>query len=155
MGQTNCQAWLISRNPILSVELLNLASALTNFTAPEPVVNLTLRLDARGHLAVANAVLVSNATEEEATSGGVAGALKGLFGKKDKEEVEDSNSTEAVNEKKEKGKKLEKVSLRFKEHHLGVKHATGEEKRKIMSRLATCRSLRYIADNQVNINCLC
>lgn len=120
----------------MSVEILNLASALTNFTAPEPVVNLTMRLDARGHLAVANAVLVSNAPEEEASSGGVAGALKGLFGKKDKEEIVDAELTEdAADEKKDKSKKKpEKVSLRFKEHHLGVKHATGEEKRKIMSR---------------------
>lgn len=120
---------------MLSVDILNLESALANFTSPEPVVNLTMRLDARGHLAVANAVLVSNVTEDEAGSGGVAGALKGLFGKKDKEESDSQATEDSADEKTDKSKKKpEKVALRFKEHHLGVKPTSGEEKRKIMSR---------------------
>jgi len=123
---------LTSRNDILSVELLNVDSALANFSSPEPIVNLTMRLDARGHLATANAVLVSNATEE--ASGGVAGAFKGLFGKKDKEDKESEEDAESKDVKTKEKKKVEKVALRFREHHLGVKPASGEEKRKIMAR---------------------
>jgi hypoxia up-regulated 1 len=129
---------LIFRNPILSVEILNLPEVLANFTSPEPVINLTMRLDSRGHLATANAVVVSNATEDEST-GGVAGKWKGLFGKKDKEDkaTDEDEAEEAEKDVKEKDKKkpkAEKLALRFKEHHLGVKATTGEEKRKIMSR---------------------
>lgn len=96
---------------------------------------MTMRLDARGHLATVNAALVSNATEP---SKGMAGAIKGLFGKKDGGKDEDASEDDAEDVKdtktKEKSKKPEKVAVRFKEHHLGVKPATGEEKRKIMSR---------------------
>ena len=74
------------RKPVLHLEIVELEQALANFTSPEPAVNLTIRLDARGYLATSNAVLVSNVTEPE-TSGGVAGALKGLFGKKIKEDA--------------------------------------------------------------------
>ena len=129
---------LTCRNPILSVEFLNLPDVLANFTSPEPVINLTMRLDSRGHLATANAVIVSNATEDE-SAGGVAGKWKGLFGKKDKEDkADDEEETEEpekdVKEKDKKKPKAEKLALRFKEHHLGVKATSGEEKRKIMSR---------------------
>ncbi len=111
--------------PVLSVQLVHVATALSNFTSPSPVVNLTMRLDPRGHLSAANAVLVSNVTA--AKEGGVAGALKGLFGgKKDKVEVE----SEDVEEFDVKG---EKVVLRFKEKHLGVRPMTGEEKRTTMA----------------------
>lgn len=85
-----------------------------------------MRLDPRGHLSAANAVLVSNITETK--EGGVAGALKGLFGgKKDKEEVE-------VDDAGELEVKGEKVVLRFRERHIGVKPMTGEEKRTTMAR---------------------
>lgn len=109
---------------------------MVNFTSPEPIINLTMRLDSRGHLATANAVVVSNATEDE-SSGGVAGKWKGLFGKKDKEtdETETKEATEKdVKEKEKKKPKAEKLALRFKEHHLGVKSTSGEERRKIMAR---------------------
>ena len=109
-------------------------SAVANFTSPEPAINLTVRLDSRGHVAIANAVLVSNVTEEE--SGGVAGALKGLFSKKDTEDKADADSGNETKEEK-KSKKAEKIALRFKENHLGVKSATAEEKRKIKARLAS------------------
>jgi hypoxia up-regulated 1 len=85
-----------------------------------------MRLDARGHLATANAVLVSNVTE--AKEGGVAGALKGLFGgKKDKADAEEYGAEEVEI-------KGEKVALRFREKHLGIKPLTGEEKRTTMAR---------------------
>lgn len=94
-----------------------------------------MRLDSRGHLATANAVIVSNATEDEA-SAGVAGKWKGLFGKKDKETEEESEEVteKDIKEKEKKKPKPEKLALRFKEHHLGVKSTSGEDKRKIMAR---------------------
>ena len=140
---------------------MELQQALANFTSPEPVVNFTIRLDPRGYLATSNAVLVSNVTEPE-SSGGVAGALKGLFGRKDKEEpqatVEGDEEVEENTEiadkeegsgeadgqeeadkkadKKAKGKpKAEKVALRFREKQLGIKPMTGEEKRTTLARL--------------------
>ncbi|ORX33442.1 Hsp70 protein-domain-containing protein [Kockovaella imperatae] len=140
--------------PVLHLEILELEQALANFTSPEPAVNLTIRLDSRGYLATSNAVLVSNLTEPE-VSGGVAGALKGLFGsKKDKDETgnEDENveegedavtkeaedgSTPEQSEKKSKKAKLEKVALKFREKQLGIRPMTGEEKRVTMARLTS------------------
>lgn len=124
---------------MLSVSLVDIPGALSNFSSAEPIVNLTLRLDTRGHLATSNAVLVSNITEAE--SGGVAGALKGLFGKKDKTEGagtdgEEAESVEEVDSKvtaKGSGKK-EKLAIKFREKILGVKAMTGEEKRTTNSR---------------------
>jgi hypoxia up-regulated 1 len=120
------------------VSLLDVQAALANFTSPEPTINLTLRLDTRGHLATSNAILYSNAPETE--SGGVAGALKGLFGKKDKVESTDETETEGGAEvelnktvKATTGKK-EKVAIKFKEKILGVKAMTGEEKRNTQAR---------------------
>ena len=89
------------------------------------MINLTMRLDPRGHLSTANAVVVSDNIDSK--DGGVAGAIKGLFGGK-KEKVEDeAEGTEAET-------KGEKVALRFREKHLGVKPMTGEEKRTTMAR---------------------
>ena len=99
---------------------MDVEKALANFTSPSPVANLTMRLDPRGHLSVANAVLVSNVTA--AKEGGVAGALKGLFGSK-KESEEDEEDI-----------KGEKIALRFREKPLGIKPLTGEEKRTTMAR---------------------
>lgn len=120
------------------MSLLDVQAALANFTSPEPTINLTLRLDTRGHLATSNAVLYSNVPESE--SGGVAGALKGLFGKKDKvestDETETENGAEVESNKTAKatsGKK-EKVAIKFKEKILGVKAMTGEEKRNTQAR---------------------
>lgn len=130
--------------PVLSVALIDIPGALSNFSSPEPIINLTLRLDTRGHLATSNAVLVSNVTETE--SGGVAGALKGLFGgKKDKTDGEDAADTEGEGTSGQADEadkpvaaastgKKEKVAIKFREKILGVKSMTGEQKRTTMAR---------------------
>jgi hypoxia up-regulated 1 len=118
--------------------LVDVPAALANFTSPEPTINVTLRLDTRGHLATSNAVLYSAAPESE--SGGVAGALKGLFGKKDKVETEETEEGEgeagAESNKTVSAKagKKEKVAIKFKEKFLGVKPMSGEEKRNTQAR---------------------
>lgn len=103
---------------------------------------MTVRLDPRGHLSIANAVLISNVTES--STGGVAGALKGFFGKKDeaKQEVFDAEgetdgTSEEGKDKDKKESKVEKTVIRFREKHVGVKPLTGEEKRTTMSRLTS------------------
>lgn len=133
--------WLITcySKPVLAVSLVDIPAALNNFSSPEPIINLTLRLDTRGHIATSNAILISNITEPE--SGGVAGKLKGLFGgKKDKTENaadgeagELEDEVEEVEKPAKKGKK-EKVAIKFKEKIMGVKAMTGEEKRMTMAR---------------------
>ncbi|ODO10822.1 hypothetical protein I350_01420 [Cryptococcus amylolentus CBS 6273] len=121
--------------PILSVQVYDIEKALKDFTAPSPVVNLTIRFDPKGHLSAANAVLVSNVTESK--DGGVAGALKGLFGGKedDKQQVEEVASEGEKEEKKDGKKAPTKVALKFREKHLGVKPLSGEEKRTTNARL--------------------
>lgn len=113
---------------------------MSNFSSPEPVINLTFRLDHRGHIAAANAVIVSNSTTPE-SAGGVAGALKGLFGKKEKKEEVDVAITEEgeeedgeVKTESKKEAKKEKVAVKFREKALGLKAMSGEEKRVTMAR---------------------
>ncbi|KAE8541058.1 hypothetical protein D1P53_002412 [Cryptococcus gattii VGV] len=114
---------------ILSVEVHDVEKALADFTAPEPVINITMRLDPKGHVSAANAVLVSNVTDSK--DGGVAGALKGLFGSKEEEAKED----EEDKDQKESKNKSPKVALKFREKHLGLKPLSGEEKRVTNGRL--------------------
>lgn len=124
--------------PVLAVSLIDIPAALNNFSSPEPIINLTLRLDTRGHLATSNAVLVSNVTESE--SGGVAGKLKGLFGgKKDKTDPEAEDSEENTGESEESEKpvksgKKEKIAIKFREKVMGGKAMTSDEKRTTMAR---------------------
>lgn len=124
--------------------MIDIPGALNNFSSPEPIINLTLRLDTRGHLATSNAVLVSNVTEADSESGagGVAGKLKGLFGgKKDKDKTDgeaeeaaaDADESE-VNEKPVKSGKKEKVAIKFREKVMGIKAMTSDEKRTTMAR---------------------
>ncbi|KIS00769.1 hypoxia up-regulated 1 [Cryptococcus deuterogattii 2001/935-1] len=114
---------------ILSVEVHDVEKALADFTAPEPVINITMRLDPKGHVSAANAVLVSNVTDSK--DGGVAGALKGLFGSKEEETKED----EEDQDQKESKNKSPKMALKFREKHLGLKPLSGEEKRVTNARL--------------------
>ncbi|WVW83006.1 hypothetical protein I302_105022 [Kwoniella bestiolae CBS 10118] len=125
--------------PILSVSINDIQKSLKNFTSPQPVIQVTLRLDPRGYLSVANAVITSNTPEVE--DGGVAGKLKGLFGGK-KDDSAEENATEEGEEGGSGGKedakaksKKQKIALRFKEKHLGVRAMTGEEKRTTQARL--------------------
>ncbi|ORY24982.1 heat shock protein 70 family [Naematelia encephala] len=119
-------------NPVLSVELVDVPKALAGFTSPSPIVNLTMRLDPRGHLSTASATLASNVTAEESSSG-MAGALKGLFGSK-----KDAEGDEP--EVESKANKAEKVVLKFREKQLGSKHMTGEEKRTAQARLISIKA---------------
>ncbi|KAK4684151.1 hypothetical protein P7C73_g6049, partial [Tremellales sp. Uapishka_1] len=113
--------------PFLSLQLLDIPTALANFSSPAPIVNVTLRLDSKGHFSTANAVLVSNGTVE---SGGMAGAIKGLFGKKEKEgEVEEGEEAPLS--------KVEKLALKFREKSLGIKSISGDEKRTTLARLTS------------------
>lgn len=134
--------------PILSVTINDIAKSLKNYTSPSPVVQVTLRLDPRGYLSVANAVLSSNATDSssDGKDGGVAGKLKGLFGsKKDKSESgedvigEEDDDVEnkledVINALKKKDTKKSKIALKFKEKHTGIRPMTGEEKRTTQAR---------------------
>ncbi|WWC89981.1 uncharacterized protein L201_004911 [Kwoniella dendrophila CBS 6074] len=152
--------------PILSVKISDIENSVKNFTNPLPVVQVTLRLDPRGYLSVANAVLTSNSTGSEETTkdaGGVAGALKGLFGsKKDKDSSDDSvpaeeNPTEdeVVDTKEEKKQpKKQKIALKFKEKHTGIRPMTGEEKRTTQARLrsiATYESAKFAREEARNL----
>jgi hypoxia up-regulated 1 len=81
--------------------------------------------------------LFSNAGSE---SGGVAGALKGLFGgKKDKKDTDGEDGDEAADEAetnktaKAVASKKEKIAIRFKEQ-TAWKAMTGEEKRNTQAR---------------------
>nr|ODN95058.1 hypoxia up-regulated 1 [Cryptococcus depauperatus CBS 7855] len=112
--------------PILSVQVYDVEKALNEFTASEPVVNLTLRLDPKGHLSAANAVLVSNVTEFK--EGGVAGVIKGLFGSKDEADKGEQDKEEQDGTSRSKAKD-QKMALKFREKHLGIKSMSGEEKR--------------------------
>ncbi|KIY34304.1 hypoxia up-regulated 1 [Cryptococcus gattii E566] len=114
---------------ILAVEIHDVEKALADFTAPEPVINITMRLDPKGHVSAANAVLVTNVADSK--DGGVAGALKGLFGSKEEETKED----EEDKDQKESKNKSPKVALKFREKHLGLKPLSGEEKRVTNARL--------------------
>lgn len=127
-----------SGNPILSVTYAELDETVANFTSPSPVVNTTIRLDSRGILSVANAILVSNETATEPATGN-GGVLKGLFGgKKDDKTAEgteggdDANATETP-----AAPKAERVPIKFRERALGIKGLTGVEKRQTQQRLAS------------------
>lgn len=136
---------------ISELTIPDIKDALANFTGAEPAVNLTLRIDTRGLLSVANAVLVSEAKDEEPASG-VAGAIKGLFGKKDKEEAtEDADADESEdNEPKAQenetaarpAKKATKprVPLKFREKPVGPTYLTKEEKQQTNQRLRSIAS---------------
>ncbi|XAO22666.1 hypothetical protein I312_101439 [Cryptococcus bacillisporus CA1280] len=93
------------------------------------LINITMRLDPKGHVSAANAVLVSNVTDSK--DGGVAGALKGLFGSKEEETKADKEDKD----QKESKNKSPKVALKFREKHLGLKPLSGEEKRVTNARL--------------------
>lgn len=136
-------------NPISQLSVLGIKDALVNFTASEPAVNITVRLDARGVVSVANAALVSEAKDEPA-SGGVAGALKGMFGGKKEEADQEPDEADADEQPKEDtnatapkpAKKATKprVALKFREKPLGPTHLTKEEKTQTNQRLRAVAS---------------
>ncbi|EKC99928.1 hypothetical protein A1Q2_05752 [Trichosporon asahii var. asahii CBS 8904] len=130
-----------SGTPILEVNIPDISAALANFTAPEPVVNLTLRLDKRGFFSVAQAALTSNQTDVPEKAKGVLG---GLFGKKDKTETSadaDAETEGAENKTEaekaaEKPKKAPRVILKYTSKPL-FKTMSKDEKRITKERLAS------------------
>ncbi|WWC61044.1 uncharacterized protein I303_103622 [Kwoniella dejecticola CBS 10117] len=145
--------------PILSVTISDIQKAVRNFTGPSPIVQVTLRLDPRGYLSVANAILTSSVPDVEEKDSGVAGALKGLFGsKKDKdkesttgegaeenggqdvETTTNTNTNTSSKDEKKKETKKQKVALKFKERHTGIRPMSGEEKRTTQARLQSIAS---------------
>jgi hypoxia up-regulated 1 len=135
--------------PISQLSISDIKDALANFTGSEPAVNITVRLDARGVLGVANAALVSGSKDEPA-SGGVAGALKGMFGGKKEEatdaEVEAEADTEQpeaetnATEKPAKKAVKPRVALKFREKPLAASHLTKEQKQQANQRLRAIAS---------------
>lgn len=118
---------------IIHVDVKGLHTALSNLTQAETSsaeVHLTMRLDARGFLQAANAVLhvPADATKESMTD-----KLKGLFGgSKDADAEEGKDGEEAdAEEVKTKDKK---IALKFTESVLGSKALTGEAKRQSKAR---------------------
>ncbi|WVQ70033.1 uncharacterized protein L199_008257 [Kwoniella botswanensis] len=145
--------------PILALTINDIQKSLKNLTTPQPVIQVTLRLDPRGYLSVANAVLTSNVTEPEDKEGGVAGALKGLFGGKKDDTPSEDNTTEddevqdQTKDAKTKSKK-QKIALRFKEKHIGLRPMTGEEKRTTQARLqsiAAYESAKFAREEARNL----
>ncbi|WWC69381.1 uncharacterized protein I206_103320 [Kwoniella pini CBS 10737] len=146
--------------PILSVTISDIQKSLKNFTGTSPIVQVALRLDPRGYLSVANAVLTSNVPDtEEIKDSGVAGALKGLFGSKKEKDVKgedtEDNAEEEVEYKDEKNKsKKQKIALKFKERHMGIRPMSGEEKRTTQARLqsiATFESAKFAREEARNL----
>lgn len=75
----------------------------------------------------------------EESTGGMKGALKGLFGKKEKKEevdaaLEREGAEEDVEAEIKKEAKKEKVAVKYREKALGLKAMTGEEKRVALAR---------------------
>lgn len=132
-----------SGTPILEVNIPDIAAALANFTAPEPVVNLTLRLDKRGFFSVAQAALTSNATDTDVPEKAKGGVLGGLFGKKDKAEADGEAAADDKAENKteaekaaEKPKKAPRVALKFTSKPL-YRTMSKDEKRITKERLSS------------------
>jgi hypoxia up-regulated 1 len=122
---------------ISRLEIHGIHQAVANLTkdeVEESNVSVNVKLDSRGILHTANAIL-TYVTKPEAPS--VAGKLKGLFGgNKDKSQGEDaekaSDKTEeelALEQPKEK-----KIGLRFTEDATGIKPMSAEERRNAKKR---------------------
>jgi hypoxia up-regulated 1 len=99
--------------------------------------------------------VVSNVTVEADAEGGVAGAIKGLFGKKDKEtEDADAATNETETETKATKPKPERVPVKFRESAVGYKPLSAEDKRKTNQRLmsiATFEAARVAREEARNL----
>jgi hypoxia up-regulated 1 len=112
---------------IAQVEILGVAEALANFTGTDPVIKVSMKIDSNGLLRVANVVLTSE-NEDSSESGGVAGKLKGLFGGSKKEKEKDAEVTEE-DEEVVPEVTAKKIALKSREHQLGLKPMSAEQKR--------------------------
>lgn len=134
-------------SPISELTIPDVKEALANFTGPEPMVNLTVRVDKRGILGVANAVLISEQKEE--ASAGVAGAIKGLFGGKKDEAAPETEEAEAEVETNGEGENVTapaakktkaRVALKFREKPVGPTYLSKEQKQQTNQRLRSIAS---------------
>lgn len=133
--------WSCSPSPadISRLEIHGVHQAVANLTkdeVEESNVSVNVKLDSRGILHTANAVL-TYVTKPEAPS--VAGKLKGLFGGGNKDKTQEGQDTEKAGDKTEEDLALEqpkekKIGLRFTEHATGIKPMTAEERRNARKR---------------------
>jgi hypothetical protein len=99
-------------------------------------LKLTMRLDSRGFVQAANAVVHIPTTPKEKES--VADKLKGLFSGSSKDEADKAEEAiktlEAELEELEKSDKEKKVALKFSETPLGIKPLSAESKKQAKAR---------------------
>jgi hypothetical protein len=123
---------------IFRVEIHGIHKAVANLTkdeVEESNVDVNVKIDGRGMLHTANAVLTYT-TKPEAAS--VKDKLKGLFGG-NKEKAQDGAEADAGDETAEEDAeqlkpKEKKIGLRFTEHVTGVKPMSAEERRNARKR---------------------
>ncbi|KAJ9120183.1 hypothetical protein QFC22_003082 [Naganishia vaughanmartiniae] len=134
---------------ISRLEIHGIHQAVANLTkdeVEESNVSVNVKLDNRGILHTANAVL-TYVTKPEAPS--VANKLKGLFGG-NKDKVQEGEDGEKADDKTEEELALEqpkekKIGLRFTEHATGIKPMSAEERRNAKKRLAAINAVEMSA----------
>jgi hypothetical protein len=124
---------------LVRVEVKDISKAFVNMTDVEIAAShlkLTMRLDSRGFVQAANAVVHIPTTPKEKES--VADKLKGLFSGSNKDEADKAEealkSLEAELEELERNDKEKKVALKFSEVPLGIKPLTAEAKKQARAR---------------------
>lgn len=125
---------------ISRLEIHGIHKAVANLTkdeVEESNVDVNVKIDSRGMLHTANAVLTYTTKPESAS---VKDKLKGLFGgSKDKDTADaDGDSDKTAEELEQEKPKEKKIGLRFTEHVTGVKPMSAEERRNARK--------RYVAD---------
>ncbi|KAJ9094363.1 hypothetical protein QFC19_007971 [Naganishia cerealis] len=133
---------------ISKLEIHGIHQAVANLTkdeVEESNVNVNVKLDNRGILHTANAVL-TYVTKPETPS--VADKLKGLFGgNKDRQDAEDAekNSDTVEEDPVQEQPREKKIGLRFTEHAAGIKPMSAEERRNAKKRLAAINAVEIAA----------
>lgn len=111
---------------------------MTKDEVEESNVDVNVKLDSRGLLHTANAVLTYTTKPESAS---VKDKLKGLFGgSKDKAEDTDADSDKTAAEQELEKPKEKKIGLRFTEHVTGVKPMSAEERRNARKRYVSAQA---------------
>lgn len=127
---------------ISRVEIHGIHKAVANLTkdeVEESNVDINVKIDSRGILHTANAVLTYTTKPESAS---VKDKLKGLFGgSKDKDAADaDADSDKTAEELEQEKPKEKKIGLRFTEHVTGVKLMSAEERRNARKRYVVDKS---------------
>ena len=125
---------------LVRVDVRDISKAFVNMTDVEIAASqlkVTMRLDSRGFVQAANAVVHIPTTPKEKES--VADKLKGLFSGSSKDEADKAEDViktlEAELEELEKSDKEKKVALKFSETQLGIKPLSAESKKQAKARL--------------------